>query len=194
MAAHETVSDALIREGDVADALCTLGSGFANDVADIIKRDSPNNIYSAVVSSQFDADRLDYIRRDRLMTGIQVAGIDFEWLIANLEVGEVSYGVDDRALGKIETFVVGPKAIYAAEAYVLGLFQLYPTVYLHKTTRGAEKIFTELLYRVISLINEDSATRTCLPTKHPLVRFGREPNNLSNAIALDDSIIWVVWI
>jgi HD superfamily phosphohydrolase len=89
MASHETVSDIIIRDSEVAQALQALGSGFANDVADVIKRKVPNSIYSAVVSSQFDADRLDYIRRDRLMTGTQLAQIDFEWLIANLEVGEV---------------------------------------------------------------------------------------------------------
>ncbi|WP_369682695.1 hypothetical protein [Roseovarius sp. M141] len=35
----------------------------------------------------------------------------------------------------------------AAESYVLGLFQLYPTIYFHKTTRGAEKLFAEVLVR-----------------------------------------------
>ena len=71
------------------------------------------------------------------MTGTQHAGIDFEWLIANLEVGEVEYSVDTTRLKPVQTFVLGRKAIFAAEAYVLGLFQLYPTVYFHKATRGA---------------------------------------------------------
>jgi HD superfamily phosphohydrolase len=71
LAHHEHVSDILIRRGDISEALYPLGSGFANDVADVIKGPGPGNIYSAVVSSQFDADRLDYMRRDRLMTGTQ---------------------------------------------------------------------------------------------------------------------------
>ena len=66
---HEFVSDALIRDSEVSEALQELGSGFANDVADIIKGVGKKNMYRAVVSSQFDADRLDYMRRDRLMTG-----------------------------------------------------------------------------------------------------------------------------
>jgi hypothetical protein len=64
------------------------------------------------------------MQRDRIMTGVQHGAIDFEWLLANLEIGTVPYGVDQEALGDIETFVLGPKAIYAAEAFVLGLFQL----------------------------------------------------------------------
>jgi HD superfamily phosphohydrolase len=143
MANHEAVSDILIRDSEVSKELCDIGSGFANDVADMVTGSGSPTIYSAVVSSQFDADRLDYMRRDRLMTGSQHAGIDFEWLIENLEVGEVEHSVADTRLKPVQTFVLGRKAIFAAEAYVLGLFQLYPTVYFHKTTRGAEKIYTE---------------------------------------------------
>ncbi|MBQ8102735.1 MAG: HD domain-containing protein [Afipia sp.] len=137
MANHEAVSDILIRDSEVSKELREMGSGFANDVADMVSGSGTPTIYSAVVSSQFDADRLDYMRRDRLMTGTQHAGIDFEWLIANLEVGEVEYSVDTTRLKPVQTFVLGRKAIFAAEAYVLGLFQLYPTVYFHKATRGA---------------------------------------------------------
>jgi hypothetical protein len=190
MAIHENVSDALIREGEVADALKKLGSGFANDVADIIKSRGPTNIYDAVVSSQFDADRLDYMRRDRLMTGSQHAEIDFQWLISNLEVGEVSRGVDKESLDRIETFVLGPKAVFAAEAYVLGLFQLYPTIYYHKTTRGAEKLFAELILRCMELVREERVAEIGLSNSHPLARFARQPDLVENALALDDTVIW----
>src|SRR3546814_7001652 len=71
------MSDLLIREGEVSEALNGLVSGFANDVASIVKNGG-TDIYSAVVSSQFDADRLDYMRRDQLMTGTQHGSIDYE--------------------------------------------------------------------------------------------------------------------
>jgi HD superfamily phosphohydrolase len=190
LADHENVTDVLIRESEVRDALKRLGSGFANDVADVIKSKGPGNIYSAVVSSQFDADRLDYMRRDRLMTGTHLGEIDFEWLVANLEVGKVPHGVDESRLQDIETFVLGPKAIHAAETYVLGLFQLYPTVYFHKATRGAEKLFTELLFRVITLCREGDAQSTGLPASHPLARFSNDPDNIELVLQLDDTVVW----
>jgi HD superfamily phosphohydrolase len=167
-----------------------MGSGFANDVADMVTGSGTPTIYSAVVSSQFDADRLDYMRRDRLMTGSQHAGIDFEWLMENLEVGEVAHGVGETGLKPVQTFVLGRKAIFAAEAYVLGLFQLYPTVYFHKATRGAEKIYTELLSRAIAVINDGSVEKTGLPQTHPLVKFARTPDDIECALALDDTVIW----
>jgi HD superfamily phosphohydrolase len=187
---HEYVTDALIRNTELSEALRPLGSGFASDVADVIKRSGPGTLYDAVVSSQFDADRLDYIRRDRLMTGSEHAAIDFTWLVANLQVGEVDCGVDEQKVGTIKTFVLGPKAVHAAEAYVLGLFQLYPTVYYHKATRSAEKIFTELLVRAIALIQGGSCAQTGLPGNHPIVRFAKEPNNVENVLLLDDTVIW----
>jgi hypothetical protein len=105
LADHETMSDTLIRQSEVADVLNgQFGRGFADEVADIIKKDGVKAVQHAVVSSQFDADRLDYIRRDRMMTGSQHAAIDFSWLIANLEIGAVPIGVDDRPVGTIDLF------------------------------------------------------------------------------------------
>ncbi|CAH1652954.1 HD domain-containing protein [Chelatococcus asaccharovorans] len=190
MANHETVSEMLIRDSEVSKELQEMGSGFANDVADMVVGSGTPTIYSAVVSSQFDADRLDYMRRDRLMAGTQHAGIDFEWLLGNLEVGEVAHSVESINLKPVQTFVLGQKAIFAAESYVLGLFQLYPTVYLHKTTRGAEKIYTELLARAIALIQDGSMSNTGLPVAHPLVNFARTPERIDCALALDDTVVW----
>ncbi len=190
MASHEDVSDRIIRDSEISEALAPLGRGFADDVADLIGNKGPKDIYSAVVSSQFDADRLDYMQRDRLMSGTQNSAIDFEWLTANLRVGEVPLGVDDEQIASVETFVLGPKAIYAAEAYVLGLFQLYPTVYFHKTTRCAEKLFEELLCLVIQLIQNDDLASINLYEGHPIVKFAKEPEKLENVLALDDTVIW----
>lgn len=191
MAHHEHVTKLLIQDSEITGVLCDkLGSGFANDVATLFESKTPKNLYAAVVSSQFDADRLDYMRRDRLMSGVQNSAIDFDWLIANLEVGTVKIGVDDQPLSEVETFVLGPKAIYAAETYVLALFQLYPTIYFHKTTRAAEKVFTALMMHLIKLVGDGSYTKTGLPETHPIVRFAKDSDSLANALALDDTVFW----
>jgi HD superfamily phosphohydrolase len=124
------------------------------------------------------------------MAGTGLGSIDYKWLLANIQVDEVPFGVEEEEVGKVETFVIGPKAIHAVEAYVLGLFQLYPTVYFHKTTRGAEKLLTELLCRVVALVKDGSFRRTGLRVASPIVRFAREPETPANVVALDDSVIW----
>jgi HD superfamily phosphohydrolase len=130
------------------------------------------------------------MQRDRLMTGAQSGSIDFTWLTANLEIGQIKMSVDEEAVSDIDTFVLGPKAYNAAETYVLALFHLYPTVYLHKTTRAAEKLFSVLMLRLISLVRDDSIDKINLQTNHPLIRFAQDSNSLDNALALDDTVFW----
>lgn len=191
MARHEDVSDRLIRDGEIAEILKNVkGSGFANDVADVVRRDGPSNLYDAVVSSQFDADRLDYMRRDLLMTGTQSGAIDFKWLTKNLEIAALSRYVDNERVGEVDTFVLGPKAFRAAETYVQGLFQLYPSVYFHKTTRGFEKILSALLVKLKKLVDDNAAARSGLATNYPLIRFLRQPDSLDRVLALDDTVVW----
>lgn len=186
---HEDWTVRIVRETDVRDELNAYRPGFAEAVAKIINSESPTDVYCSIVSSQFDADRLDYMRRDRFMTGTQQGAIDFEWLLANLQIGRVKVGQDGEFLKDAETFVLGPKARMAAEAYVLGLFQLYPTVYLHKTTRGAEGIFTALLTAVFRKVIDGDIALTGLPADHALVRFAQKPDDLERYLALDDSVI-----
>ena len=186
---HEEVSASLISGSDVSDVLNQLGNGTASDVAKLIAVDGPTDIYSAVVSSQFDADRLDYIQRDPLMTGTQHSRIDFTWLRSNLEIGNLPVGVDEEPAGELATFVLNSKAFYAAESYVLGLFHLYPTVYFHKATRSAEKLFTHLLLRLHNLANNSAVEKSALSGSHPLIRFLQNPNQ-ANFLSMDDTLIW----
>ncbi len=188
MAHHEQVSDALIRDSEISEALAGLGKAFSSEVADVIKQGSPATLYDAIVSSQFDADRLDYMQRDRLMCGVQSSGIDFTWLISNLEIGSLNIGVDNEVIGKVDTFVLGSKAYLAAESFVLSLFQLYPNVYFHKATRGAEKLFSALVLRLIESVRDGAVERIGLSRSHPIVRFAQDPDSLFNAIALDDTV------
>jgi len=190
MADHVKVSEQLIREGEIAEALRNeLGSGFPNDVAEALKK-APRNMYDSVVSSQFDADRLDYMQRDRMMTGVHSSGIDATWLIANLEIGTVQRSADGETSGSIETLVLGPKAFHAAENYVLSLFQLYPNIYLHKTTRAAEKLFSCLMFRIFKLSRAGHKGKIGLPNNHPIRRFVENPSSLDNVLALDDTVFW----
>ena len=191
MARHEAVSASLIRDSEISEILRKeMGSRLASSVADVLARKEPKTFCDSIVSSQFDADRLDYMQRDRLMTGVQSSGIDVTWLMSNLEIGTVHTGTDDEASGTAETLVVGPKAFRAAENYVLSLFHLYPNVYYHKTTRGAEKLFSQLMIRVFQLVRGGHKGKVGLPSNHPIRRFAEEPESIDNALALDDTVFW----
>jgi HD domain len=53
---------------------------MADDISALLGGDELD-LYSSVVSSSFDADRLDYLRRDRMMTGSGAGAFDFDWLL-----------------------------------------------------------------------------------------------------------------
>lgn len=185
---HEHISNKLIREGAIADTLNKFSRNFSDSVAQVIG--DQDDIYSAVVSGGFDADRLDYMQRDRLMTGTYLGTVDLEWLLSNLEVGKVSFALENETPSTRETLVLNHKGIYASEAYIMNLFHMYPSVYFHKTTRCMEKLFTELMLCIMNEIDSGGGRKVNLPAKHCLIRFAKNPDKIENILALDDTIIW----
>ena len=147
---------------------------------------SRKDFYATIVSSQFDADRLDYVQRDRLMTGIGSAHVDCEWLFDCLEVGSVTIG--DEHPDEVPCLYLGPKGVRVAEEYLEARFRLYSMVYMHKTTRAAERMLNSCLtIAVRELRGSDMIER------EPLLRYltSEEPS-LGLYCDLDDMTIWAV--
>ena len=107
-------------------------------VGALLKEENPEDIYATIVSSQFDADRLDYVQRDRLMTGVQFAHLDRDWLLDCLEVGSITIGEKEPVAAPC--LYLNFKGVRVAEEYLEARFRLYTMVYMHKTTRAAEKM------------------------------------------------------
>ena len=190
---HEAWTTEIIR-GDtcVGSILSNYNTQFQQDVADLLEEEYPSDIYSSIVSSQFDADRLDYLRRDKLMTGTGHGGFDWAWLLNNLEVETLTIGGDgEETPFDVESLILGSKGLRSAEAYLLGRFHLYTQVYMHKTTRAAEKMLGELLRQISSLVAAGEGDRTALSPRHPLRAYLEENGNgLRNYLSLDDSTVW----
>jgi HD superfamily phosphohydrolase len=170
------------------------GRPFASDIADLLTRENPEDIYHAVVSSSFDADRLDYLRRDRLMTGSGAGAIDFDWLLDNLTVADIDAGIDDDGANqgmRTPSFCLRERAIQAAEAFVLARYHLYFQVYLHKTTRCVEAMIDTALARFAQLCAADAVDKTGLVVGHPLSTFfAAGGDTLANYVGLDDTLVW----
>lgn len=94
-----------------------------------------------LVSSQLDADRLDYLLRDSLMTGAKYGNYDLEWILHALEIDEAH----DR-------IYVSAKGLYAVEGYLQARFYMFRQVYFHGTLRSAEAILLCILRRAVELV------------------------------------------
>ena len=80
------------------------------------KEPAKQDIYSTILSSQFDADRLDYIVRDRLMSGIEAGNFDSKWLLACLEIGPITFE-QGKKLETRDVFLFNKHGIYSAIEY-----------------------------------------------------------------------------
>ena len=189
---EDRTADIVTGDTEIRDALGDL----SDEIAELLKQQDPADIYASVVSSQFDADRLDYLRRDRYMTGTGSAAIDVDWLLDNLRVGPITVqrpgddrSSDDEELVEADGFHLGHKALSAAEEYLLARFHLYRQVYLHKTTRAAECMLTTLLARTAELSRSERSGMTGLPDGHPLLAYFAD-ETLDAYLALDDASVW----
>lgn len=187
---HENWSEEIILgDSEVNKELTKFGEQFPKEVAGII-REEPRDIYSVIISSQFDADRLDYLVRDRYMTGVEVGHFDMEWLLDCLEVGDILLGGQEDIV-RMKGPVLNYKGFKAAEGYLEARYQLYAIVYLHKTTRSAEKMLAAFLELLSRRLKDNSCAALNLPASHPLVQFLKSDDPEGDAyLRLDDASVW----
>ena len=189
---HEEWS-AEIAVGDTAvnRVLRDVDEALPERIAGLLTDEDPKDIYGAIVSSQFDADRLDYIQRDRLMAGVEFGHIDLDWLFDCLEVGAIAVG--EGTPFEAPCLYLGPKGLQVAEEYLEARFRLYQMVYMHKTARGADKMLEAFFAAAMS-----ACAGKRPPRREPVLHFlTSDRPSLGSYLALDDAAVWAAlssWI
>ena len=194
---HEKWSAEIIQseKGAIRPVLEDFRAGLADEIASLLETEDPRDIYHAVVSSSFDADRLDYLQRDRLMTGTHAGAIDFDWLMEHVRVRRVSIEAPDEddpdaPPVQVPTFCLDSKALPAAEQFLHARYTLHEQVYFHKVKRCVEHMVSELLGRVAAHTGtERAADQTGLPADHPILSFFLN-DDLESYLKLDDAVLW----
>ncbi len=143
---HEdfTIEAVLSDETEMGQLLRSYSPELAERVADIIRGNFRPMALAQLVSSQLDVDRMDYLLRDSLMTGVKYGVFDLEWIIKSLEINET----DDR-------LYVSARGLYAVEDYLQARYYMFRQVYFHRTLRAAETILQALLRRALKLFQSD---------------------------------------
>ena len=136
-----------------------------------------------LVSSQLDADRLDYLRRDCFFTGVMEGTIGSERIIKMLNV------VNDQ-------LVVEEKGIYSIENFLNARRLMYWQVYLHKASVSAESMLISLMKRAKKLTQSGGdvpatpALKIFLEQDITVEEFEKDHDLLDVFGMLDDSDIW----
>ncbi|WCJ58648.1 HD domain-containing protein [Fontisphaera persica] len=107
-------------------------------VRDIIKKASEHRLLVDIVSSQLDADRMDYILRDALATGVKYGAFDAEWLLNSLCIGAEPGTHSPAKPSEWRLCLEEKRGLHSAEQLIIARMHMSLQVYYHKTTRGWE--------------------------------------------------------
>ena len=172
---HEDWSEAIIRHPstEVHQALSRVSSNFPAEVADVIGKTHPNRLVVSLVSGQLDADRLDYLMRDSLFTGVDYGKFDLPRIV------RIMVPQQDR-------LVVKKSGRYTVEAYLLARYFMYWQVYFHPVCRAAEILLNMILRRAQHLVGEGGHRLSLFPEFDRLLAGEW---SLADYLAVDDSIL-----
>ncbi|SDQ12418.1 HD domain-containing protein [Virgibacillus salinus] len=147
--------------------------GFSKKVADVIDKTYEDKLVVSLISSQIDADRMDYLQRDAYFTGVSYGHFDMERIL------RVMRPIDDQV-------VIKSSGMHAVEDYIMSRYQMYWQVYFHPVTRSAEVILSKILHRAKYLFETDYTFK--LKPMH-FISFFKEKVDLADYLKLDESIV-----
>ncbi|WP_141603683.1 HD domain-containing protein [Terrilactibacillus laevilacticus] len=115
-----------------------ISDDFPKKVSDVIGKTYENKLVVSMISSQIDADRMDYLLRDAYYTGVSYGHFDLERLWRVMRPRE-------------DQVVIKHSGMHAVEDYIMSRYQMYWQIYFHPVTRSAEVILTKILHRAKTL-------------------------------------------
>jgi HD superfamily phosphohydrolase len=136
---HEHFTQRIILgDTEINQVLREIDREFPKKVAEVIAKTSDNKLAISMISSQIDADRMDYLLRDAYFTGVTYGNFDMERILRVM-----------RPHG--DQVVIKYSGMHAVEHYIMSRYQMYWQVYFHPVTRSAEVILTKILHRAKAL-------------------------------------------
>jgi HD superfamily phosphohydrolase len=126
----------LLRRADIRQIFERHGKdAWVEDIGRIVSGQHSDTLYGALLNSDYDADRLDYVRRDAEMAGVVYGGVDLDYLLGNIEIRKWPVTSSNRVVA-----VHKRKGLGALEHYLIARFYMYSQVVFHKTVRSLELV------------------------------------------------------
>lgn len=163
----------ILGDTEVNKVLKRVSDTFPEEVASVIDHTHPNKLIVSMISSQIDADRMDYLQRDAYFTGVEYGKFDIDRLL------RVMIPTQDEILIK-ET------GMHAVEDYLMSRYQMYWQVYFHPVSRGGEVLLTLIFRRAKELYK---AGYTFLQEPKYLKPFFDENVTVEDYLKLDEMVV-----
>lgn len=163
----------LLEQTEVHAVLSRVAPEFPQKVADVIAKTYPDKLVVSLISSQIDADRMDYLQRDAYYTGVSYGHFDMERILRVMRPTE-------------EQVVIKSSGMHAVEDYIMSRYQMYWQVYFHPVSRSAEVILIKILHRAKHLYETGYSF-----AHEPIhfISFFQQQFRLKDYIALDESVL-----
>ncbi|MHC5374898.1 HD domain-containing protein [Enterococcus sp. LJL120] len=178
---HEAITVEIITspETEVYQILNRVGAGFPEKVASVITKKYPNPQVVQMISSQIDADRMDYLLRDAYYTGTEYGTFDLTRILRVIRPysGGIAFSMN---------------GMHAVEDYIVSRYQMYVQVYFHPVSRGMEVILEHLLNRAAKLYRKDPNIFN--GHSQLLLPFLKEDFSLADYLKLDDGVLGTSFI
>lgn len=172
---HEEFTQRIILEDtNINRVLRRIEPGFPEKVARVIAKDYEDQLVVSIISSQIDADRMDYLLRDAYYTGVSYGQFDMERIL------RVMRPTDNQ-------IVIKSSGMHAVEDYIMSRYQMYWQVYFHPVTRSAEVILTKIFHRLKYLSEHDYMFQE-EPTL--LLTLLKGDIDLQDYLQVDDTVIY----
>jgi len=119
---HESIGERVLFEEGIADILKNCGYSLEDIQLIVELAFRKGERFPKIITGEFGADRMDYLRRDAYFCGTSYGFFDYRRLLENM------------------LFIEGKKCVHisalrALESFILGRYFMYSQVYFHKVVR-----------------------------------------------------------
>ena len=179
---HEQITRQLITDSstNINKILQRVAPDFPHQVASVIDHTYENPQVVQMISSQVDADRMDYLQRDTYYTGTNYGKFDLDRVLHVMR--PVKRGIAFEISG-----------MHAVEDYIISRLQMYLQVYFHPVSRSMEVILDHLLMRAKYIYQHPNDFEPDF-TPHMLMPFFNGKFTLDDYLALDDGVLTTYFI
>lgn len=171
---HEEMSIKLIQNPltDV-NKILSKSDTLADDIAAVISHNNKFPLIEALVSSQLDVDRMDYLSRDAYFTGAAYGHIDYFRILRSMKIEK-------------NKVLVRASGVHSIESYLMSRYHMYFQVYYHPVARAYECILEGIYARIKDLIDNNIKVDASIQS---FLNVISDSNDVKSYIELDDAYV-----
>lgn len=170
---EEFTKKIILGSTEVNEVLSRVSANFPEQVAAVINKTHSNKLVISMISSQIDADRMDYLQRDSYYTGVSYGNFDMERILRVMRPSK-------------NEVLIKESGMHAVEDYLMSRYQMYWQVYFHPVSRGGEVLLNLILRRAKHLYQSNYNFKQA-PTY--FIPFFNENVMVEDYVRLDEMVV-----